>query len=39
MTTTTAPTRNVNGAVLPAPGTWDIDPGHTDLASSAGTSC
>ena len=32
MTTTTTPTRNVGGHVLPAPGTWDIDPGHTDLS-------
>ena len=32
MTTTTTPTRTVAGHVLPAPGTWDIDPGHTDLA-------
>jgi len=27
-----APTRGVDGHVLPAPGRWDIDPGHTDLA-------
>jgi polyisoprenoid-binding protein YceI len=27
-----APTRVVNGVVLPAPGVWDIDPGHTDVA-------
>lgn len=26
------PTRAVNGVVLPCAGTWDIDPGHTDLA-------
>ncbi len=32
MTTTTAPTRTVDGATLPAAGAWDIDPGHTDLA-------
>ena len=32
MTTITVPTRTVNGAVLPAAGAWDIDPGHTDLA-------
>ena len=27
-----APTRTLDGHVLPAPGRWDIDPGHTDLA-------
>ena len=27
-----SPTRTVDGHVLPAPGVWDIDPGHTDLA-------
>jgi len=32
MTTTTTPTRTVDGAVLPASGVWNIDPGHTDLA-------
>lgn len=32
MSTTTAPTRTLAGHVLPAPGTWDIDPGHTDLS-------
>jgi polyisoprenoid-binding protein YceI len=34
MTTTTAasPTRTIEGHVLPAPGTWDIDPGHTEVA-------
>jgi polyisoprenoid-binding protein YceI len=34
MTTTTnlSPSRTVGGAVLPSPGTWEIDPGHTDLA-------
>lgn len=26
------PTRVLDGHVLPAPGVWDIDPGHTDLA-------
>lgn len=31
-TTSTVPTRNVDGTVLPAAGAWDIDPGHTDLA-------
>ena len=27
-----SPTRILDGDVLPAPGAWDIDPGHTDLA-------
>jgi polyisoprenoid-binding protein YceI len=27
-----APTRTLDGHVLPASGRWDIDPGHTDLA-------
>jgi polyisoprenoid-binding protein YceI len=27
-----SPTRILDGHVLPAPGVWDIDPGHTDLA-------
>jgi len=27
-----APTRTLDGHLLPAPGRWDIDPGHTDLA-------
>jgi polyisoprenoid-binding protein YceI len=27
-----SPTRTVNGHVLPAPGAWKIDPGHTDVA-------
>ena len=31
-THTLAPTRTLDGHVLPAPGRWDIDPGHTDLA-------
>ena len=31
-TTGTAPTRTLDGHVLPAPGVWEIDPGHTDLA-------
>jgi polyisoprenoid-binding protein YceI len=31
MTTNTA-TRTVAGSSVPATGTWDIDPGHTDLA-------
>jgi polyisoprenoid-binding protein YceI len=30
--TTTAPTRRLNGTTLPAPGVWDIDPGHTEVA-------
>jgi len=29
---TISPTRALDGAVVPSPGTWDIDPGHTDLA-------
>lgn len=34
MTTTTQPypTRTVAGVVLPSAGTWDIDPGHADVA-------
>jgi polyisoprenoid-binding protein YceI len=32
-TTSTSPaTRHVDGDVLPAPGAWDIDPGHADVA-------
>ena len=31
-TAATAPTRTLEGHVLPAAGRWDIDPGHTDLA-------
>jgi polyisoprenoid-binding protein YceI len=27
-----SPTRTVDGHVLPAPGGWEIDPGHTDVA-------
>ena len=27
-----SPTRIVDGHVLPAPGAWQIDPGHTDVA-------
>lgn len=27
-----SPTRALGGAVLPSAGTWDIDPGHTDVA-------
>ena len=30
--TSDAPTRTVNGDLLPAAGAWEIDPGHTDLA-------
>jgi polyisoprenoid-binding protein YceI len=35
MTETTSsiyPIRTLDGTTLPAPGTWDIDPGHADLA-------
>ena len=32
MSTTSAPTRVIDGVVLPAPGTWEIDPGHADVA-------
>jgi polyisoprenoid-binding protein YceI len=28
----TAPTRTVDGYVLPAPGVWEIDAGHTEVA-------
>src|SRR3954464_6479420 len=28
----TSPTRTIDGSLVPAPGRWDIDPGHTDLA-------
>ena len=31
-TTTTSPTRVIDGAVLPAPGIWEIDPGHADVS-------
>ena len=33
-TTTDLPvaTRTINGHILPAPGRWDIDPGHTEVA-------
>ena len=30
-TTTTTATRIVDGTVLPAPGAWEIDPGHADV--------
>lgn len=32
MTIVTSPTRTVRGHVLPAPGTWEIDPGHADVS-------
>ena len=35
MTTTPTPTtatRTINGTTVPVAGTWDIDPGHTDVA-------
>jgi polyisoprenoid-binding protein YceI len=32
MTTTPNPTRELAGHILPGPGSWDIDPVHTDLA-------
>ena len=33
MTTThTAPTRTHDGVTLPAPGVWEIDPGHADVS-------
>jgi polyisoprenoid-binding protein YceI len=31
-TTITSASRSVDGTTLPAAGTWDIDPGHTDVA-------
>jgi polyisoprenoid-binding protein YceI len=31
-TTTTTPTRYVDGVTLPAAGRWEIDPGHADVA-------
>jgi polyisoprenoid-binding protein YceI len=31
MTTTTHPTRTIDGVDLPVPGTWLIDPGHTEV--------
>ena len=30
--TSTTPTRLIDGTVLPAPGTWEIDPGHVDVS-------
>jgi polyisoprenoid-binding protein YceI len=32
MSTITNATRVVDGVVLPTPGTWEIDPGHADVA-------
>ena len=32
VTVAAAPTRELHGATLPAPGVWDIDPGHTEVA-------
>lgn len=32
VTTSSAPTRQVDGHVLPAAGRWEIDPGHADVA-------
>jgi polyisoprenoid-binding protein YceI len=31
-TPTTSASRTIAGATVPAVGTWDIDPGHTDVA-------
>jgi polyisoprenoid-binding protein YceI len=31
-TGTYSPTRTLDGHVMPAPGRWEIDPGHTELA-------
>jgi polyisoprenoid-binding protein YceI len=31
-TATTTPTRTLRGHVIPAAGTWDLDPGHTDVS-------
>ena len=31
-TPTTSPTRTVDGVALPGVGTWEIDPGHADVA-------
>jgi polyisoprenoid-binding protein YceI len=30
--TTSVATRSFGGTILPVPGVWDIDPGHTDVA-------
>jgi polyisoprenoid-binding protein YceI len=32
MSTTTHPTRVIDGVLLPAPGSWEIDPDHADVA-------
>jgi polyisoprenoid-binding protein YceI len=32
VTKTAAPTRSINGVVVPAVGIWDLDPGHADVA-------
>lgn len=32
MANRTTPTRILDGAVLPAPGTWEIDPDHADVS-------
>jgi polyisoprenoid-binding protein YceI len=32
MTSTTTPTRYVDGVALPAAGRWEIDPGHAEVA-------
>ena len=32
MTTSTTPTRTVDGVTLPVAGRWEIDPGHADVA-------
>jgi polyisoprenoid-binding protein YceI len=32
MSTTSTPTRMIDGVLLPAPGSWQIDPGHADVA-------
>jgi polyisoprenoid-binding protein YceI len=32
MTTHTIPTRTLDGVSLPAPGVWEIDPGHAELS-------
>lgn len=36
--TTTTPTRYVDGVTVPAAGLWQIDPGTPTWRSSAGTS-
>lgn len=30
--TTSSPIRELNGTTLPAAGTWDLDPGHTEVS-------